>query len=420
MPEAYIIGSFSTAFGRKPNSDYRALAREAVEGALADSGLRDGRGLGQAYFGNCLLHTQGQTMIRGQACMTGLTEDGTLPERIPIANVEAACATGSLALNLAWKDVLSGQTDLALAVGVEKLYDPSAPNRMLREIGGGFDRFDEARWLGEYRALAERAGVAWAPDADRSIAMDTYAAQASYHMRRYGTTREQIASAAAKNHVHGSLNPKAQYRFPMTREQVLADRQVSGPLTRAMCAPIGDGAAGAIVCSEAYLKRLPGETRARAIRIRASAISGGKHRAPDEPSLSRVAADRAYERAGVGPEDVDVAEVHDATSFCEIYQLEMLRLCPEGEGGRFVESGATALGGRLPTNTSGGLVSKGHPIAATGLSMISEIVGQLRGEAEGRQVANARLGLVENGGGVIGLEEAVCAVTILEAPAGRQ
>jgi acetyl-CoA acetyltransferase len=246
--------------------------------------------------------------------------------------------------------------------------------------------------------------------------MDTYGIQASYHMHRYGTTREQIAIAAAKNHVHGSLNPKAQYRFRMTKEEVLADRPVSGPLTRAMCAPIGDGAAAAIVCSEDRLRSLPEETRARAVRIRASAVSGGKHRAPDEPSLSRVAADRAYEMASLGPEDVGVAEVHDATSFCELYQMEMLRFCPEGEGGRLVESGATALGGRIPVNTSGGLVSKGHPIAATGLSMVSEIVTQLRGEAEGRQVEGARGGLIENGGGVIGLEEAVCGVTILEGP----
>jgi acetyl-CoA acetyltransferase len=214
--------------------------------------------------------------------------------------------------------------------------------------------------------------------------------------------------------MHGSLNPKAQYRFRMTKEEVLADRPVSGPLTRAMCAPIGDGAAAAIVCSEDRLGALPAEVRRRAVRIRASAVSGGKHRAPDEPSLSRITGDRAYEMAGVGPEDIGVAEVHDATSFCEIYQLEMLRFCSEGAGGHFVESGATTLGGRLPVNTSGGLVSKGHPIAAAGLSMILEIVAQLRREAEGRQVEGDRIGPVENGGGVIGLEEAVCAVTILE------
>jgi acetyl-CoA acetyltransferase len=416
MDQVFIIGSFSTEFGRWIGKDHRALAREAVHGVLGDAGLSDGLAVGQVYFGNCLLHVSGQSMIRGQACLSPLMEQGVLPERLPIANIEGACATGSLALHLAWKDVLSGQNDIALAIGVEKLYDPTAPGQVLKEIGGGFDRFDQERWLNEYRDVAARSGAMWAPSSDRSIAMDTYGIQASYHMHRYGTTREQIAIAAAKNHVHGSLNPKAQYRFRMTKEEVLADRPVSGPLTRAMCAPIGDGAAAAIVCSEDRLRSLPEETRARAVRIRASAVSGGKHRAPDEPSLSRVAADRAYEMASLGPEDVGVAEVHDATSFCELYQMEMLRFCPEGEGGRLVESGATALGGRIPVNTSGGLVSKGHPIAATGLSMVSEIVTQLRGEAEGRQVEGARGGLIENGGGVIGLEEAVCGVTILEGP----
>jgi acetyl-CoA acetyltransferase len=414
MSNAYVIGSFSTAFGRWPVKDHRALARDAVLGVLQDAGLADGGALRQAYFGNCLMHMIGQTMIRGQTCLSDLMDQGVLPERLPIVNVEGACATGSLAFHLAWKDVLSGQSDLALAIGVEKLYDPAVPGRVLEEIGGGFDRFDQQRWIDEYARLAARAGVEWSPGPERSIAMDTYGVQASYHMHRYGTTREQIAIAAAKNHMHGSLNPKAQYRFRMTKEEVLADRPVSGPLTRAMCAPIGDGAAAAIVCSKDRLGALPAEVRRRAVRIRASAVSGGKHRAPDEPSLSRIAGDRAYEMAGVGPEDIGVAEVHDATSFCEIYQLEMLRFCSEGAGGHFVESGATTLGGRLPINTSGGLVSKGHPIAATGLSMILEIVAQLRREAEGRQVEGARIGLVENGGGVIGLEEAVCAVTILE------
>jgi acetyl-CoA acetyltransferase len=416
MRDVYVIGSFSTAFGRWAAKDHRALAKDAVLGVLQDAGLADGSALGQAYFGNCLMHMIGQTMIRGQTCLSDLMEQGVLPKRLPIVNVEGACATGSLAFHLAWKDVLSGQTDLALAIGVEKLYDPSAPGSVLEEIGGGFDRFDQQRWISEYRALAARAEVEWSPGPERSIAMDTYSVQASYHMHRYGTTREQIAVAAAKNHMHGSLNPKAQYRFPMTKEEVLADRPVSGPLTRAMCAPIGDGAAAAIVCSEDGLRKLPHEVRRRALRIRASAVSGGKHRTPDEPSLSRIAGDRAYEMAAVAPEDIDVAEVHDATSFCEIYQMEMLRFCPDGDGGRFVESGATTLGGRLPVNTSGGLISKGHPIAATGLSMIAEIAAQLRREAEGRQLDGARIGLVENGGGVIGLEEAVCVVTILESP----
>jgi acetyl-CoA acetyltransferase len=148
--------------------------------------------------------------------------------------------------------------------------------------------------------------------------------------------------------------------------------------------------------------------------VKATVLTGGKYRDPDEPGLSRTAAEQAYQMAGIGPEDIDVAEVHDATSFCEIYQAEMLGFCPEGEGGKFVESGATMLEGKLPINTSGGLVSKGHPVGATGLSMIYELATQLRGEAGSRQVKNAEFALQENGGGVIGLEEAACSVVILQ------
>jgi acetyl-CoA acetyltransferase len=197
-------------------------------------------------------------------------------------------------------------------------------------------------------------------------------------------------------------------------DEVLADREISFPLTRAMCSPLGDGAAAALLCSEEALQNFAPAVRARAVRVRASELSGGKYRRLDEPGLSRIAADKAYARAGLQPGDIQLAEVHDATSFCEIYQLEMLRLCEEGRGGRFVESGATALGGRLPVNLSGGLVSKGHPVGATGLSMVYEMCLQLRGEAGPRQVQGATLGLIENGGGVMGFDEAACAVHILE------
>jgi acetyl-CoA acetyltransferase len=244
--------------------------------------------------------------------------------------------------------------------------------------------------------------------------MDTYAMQAAWHMRHHGTTREQIAFGASKNHAMGALNPKAQYRFELTPEQVLADREVSWPLTRSMCSPIGDGAAAALLCSAQVLAELPAAVRERAVRVRASALSGGKYRALDEPGLSQVAARKAYAAAGIGPQDVDVAEVHDATSFCEIYQSEMLGFCDIGQGGPFVGSGATALGGRMPINLSGGLVSKGHPVGATGLSMVYELVQQLRGECGARQVPGADIALAENGGGVIGFDEAACCVTVLQ------
>jgi acetyl-CoA acetyltransferase len=246
--------------------------------------------------------------------------------------------------------------------------------------------------------------------------MDTYAMQACWHMWKWGTTQEQIAIAASKNHYNGSLNPKAQYQFEVPVEKVLEDYLVSYPLTRSMCAPIGDGGAAAILCSEEYLKSLPQEVRSRAVKVTASVLASGKHRSISEPSLSNWAAKRAYEMAEIGPQDIDVAELHDATSFCEIYQAEMMEFCPMGEGGTFIESGATKLDGSIPVNTSGGLVSKGHPVGSTGLSMIYEIITQLRGEAGARQVPDAKIGLSENGGGVISTEEFTCSITILENP----
>jgi acetyl-CoA acetyltransferase len=413
MSQAYLLGSFCTPFGRFASKNHLALAREALDGVLNDAGLSDGQKIGKAYFGSVLMHMVGQTMIRGQTCLLPLMEEGLLPERLPIVNVEGACATGSIALNLARKEILAGEEDLVLAIGVEKMHEPEDPGRVLGFIEGGLDQFGRERWMREYGGIARTIGGSWDPKPGRSIAMDTYALQAQEHMHRWGTTAHQIACAAAKNHNHGSLNPNAQYRFRMTPDEVLNDRMVSAPLTRAMCAPTGDGAAAALVCSERFLKQQPKAVQSRAVRILASAIAGGKFRMPGETGLSRVAADKAYAAAGVGPQDIDFAEVHDATSFCELFQVEMLRFCEPGQGGSFVASGATTLGGEKPVNVSGGLVSKGHPIAATGLSMVNELCTQLRAEAGDRQVPDAKLGLAENGGGVLGLEEAVCSVVIL-------
>jgi acetyl-CoA acetyltransferase len=299
-------------------------------------------------------------------------------------------------------------------MGVEKLVSPDDPARTAAIFATGIDQLQPQRWHDYYSRAGEQAGKRFETGPGRTVFMDTYAMQAAWHMQRYGTTQRQIAVGAAKNHHHGSLNPKAQYRFELTVDEVLADREISFPLTRAMCSPLGDGAAAALLCSEEALQHFAPAVRDRAVRIRASTLSGGKYRRLDEPGLSRIAADKAYARAGLKPGDIQLAEVHDATSFCEIYQLEMLRLCAEGQGGRFVESGATALGGKLPVNVSGGLVSKGHPVGATGLSMVYEMCLQLRGEAGPRQVKGATLGIIENGGGVMGFDEAACAVHILE------
>jgi acetyl-CoA acetyltransferase len=421
MRDVFVIGTHCTTFGKKPTESFKGLTRETYLGVLADVGWERGDAIDFVYFGNCAMHGVKQGTIRGQVCTIELVDDGLLPRRTPLINVEGGCATGSMALHSAYKDIRSGASEVVLAMGVEKLFlpkaakDPESKQKMMKGFLNGVDNFDLPRLFDEYRRAAEFAGVSFSPETSHSVFMDTYAIQAAVHMKRYGTTQEQIAAGAAKNHSYGAMNPLAQYRFAMTVEEVLADREISYPFTRAMCAPIGDGAASALLCSEDHLATLPTDVQRRAVRVAATALAGGYYRAIDEPSLSRVAAERAYAHAGLGPSDIDVVELHDASSFSEIYQLEMLGFAPEGGGGPMVASGATGPGGTLPVNTSGGLVSKGHPVGATGLSMVHELTLQLRGEAGPRQVPGARRALAENGGGVIGLEEAACAVTILEA-----
>jgi len=244
--------------------------------------------------------------------------------------------------------------------------------------------------------------------------MDVYAAFCRHHMARFGTTQRQMAAVSAKNHQHSVENPRAQFRRAFTIEDVLAARLIAWPLTLPMCSPISDGAAAALVCTPSYATKL-GQS-ARAIRIRASVLMSGDRRDPDrmEDHVARKASRRAYEDAGLGPEDVNVVECHDATAFGEILKSALIGFFPFGEGGAAAERGETRIGGRVPFNPSGGLESKGHPIGATGLGQVFEIVGQLRGEAGARQVDRARIGLVENGGGLRGIEEAAVAITLLE------
>lgn len=416
MQDTYIIGTFSTPFEKMPEKSFKELTREAYLGVLDDVGTEVANDIEQAYFGNCGMGTFGQACIRGQVSFTPLINEGLFPERVPIINVEGACATASLAFHGAWKDILSGQSELSLAIGVEKTFIPNNPDKIQEIFDGGIDQLDTDEWKNYYKEAGELAGKSFDPDnGEGTVFMDTYAMQAAYHMKKYGTTQRQIAAVSSKNHYHGSLNPKAQYRFEVSIDKAMEDRPISFPLTRSMCAPIGDGAAAALICSADYLEKLPAKVQARAIKIRASVLSGGKYRDLDEPGLSSVAAQKAYKQSGLTPDDIDIAEVHDATSFCEIYQCEMLGFCDEGQGGAYVESGATSLGGSRPVNLSGGLVSKGHPIGATGLSMIDELTQQLRGEAGARQADNPKIGLAENGGGVMGFDEAACSIIILEA-----
>ncbi len=401
----WIAGIGMTPFGVHQDQTNHDLARSAVHDALVDAGDSNAQDLDIAFFAsatNGLL--QGQAMISGQIAMRDMGVQG-----IPVHNVENACATGASAFALAATQIRAGEADVALAVGSEKMHigdsprtmalfdsaydvtDPTALERTLKELGGEVDDSDVGH---------------------RSIFMDIYAAMARNHMRTYGTTASQVAAVAAKNHVHAVHNTRAHYRQAMTIEQVLAARALSHPLTVPMCAPITDGAAAVVLASDEGLRRLGAQ---RPVRVLASVVGTGTDRDTTqyEGHVSQLAARTAYERAGVGPKDIDVAEVHDATAFGEIAQTEMLGLVNPGEGGPAAARGETTLGGRIPVNTSGGLESKGHPIGATGLGQLFELTEQLRGTAGPRQVEGAQIAIAENGGGFHRGEEAVASVIIL-------
>ena len=270
------------------------------------------------------------------------------------------------------------------------------------------------------RLVAIGAGVDAPPgttsERPYSVFMDVYAAFARHHMKAYGVTQRQLAIIAAKNHVHAVHNERAQYRKAMSVDEVLAAPPITFPLTLPMCAPVSDGAAAAILCTASALKRL-NISRSRAIRVDASVLRATMVRQGSDLAqhLTRLAANDAYQKAGLAPSDVDVAEVHDATAMGELIQTENLGFCALGDGGRLAESGATTLGGRIPVNPSGGLESKGHPISATGLGQAFELVTQLRGEAGARQVGGARIAALENGGGFWGVEEAIGYVGLFSA-----
>lgn len=411
--DVYIIGVGMIKFGKYLEKGVKILTGEALELVLKDCGLtRDD--IEAAWFSNTGwgMYTF-QHSIRGQVA---LTANGL--EKIPVTNVENACASGSTALHGAWTAIKAGLYDCVLAVGTEKLYDEDR-GKVMRGFMAGTDVEETmariAQWQAGEKKRKEQEAKDKAKDAapekpgGHSVFMDFYAAGARRHMEKYGSTQRQLACVAAKNHNNSTLNPLAQYTFPQTVEQVLEDRLVSYPLTRAMCAPIGDGSAAAIICSEDYLKKHPSN---RAVKIRASVLEGGARKGTND--ISERASKKAYEKAGLGPEDIDVMEVHDATAFGEIAQMEALGFCAEGEGGILAESGATALDGRIPVNPSGGLISRGHPIGASGLAQIYELVTQLRGEAGKRQIKKHRIAMTENGGGTIGAGEAAMTMHILE------
>ena len=404
----FVVGVGMTQLGKMPDRSVKDLTREAVMLAHDDAGATV-EDIDAAWFANTRQPMlEGQNTVRGQIALRPLGFDG-----IPIANVENACASGSTALLQAVAFLKAGMADVALVVGAEKMFFPEKRDAMLAAFKGGTDIHAMAETEQWVRSLATDVMPEGLDETTgRSFFMDVYAAFARQHMMTFGTTVRQLAVVAAKNHRHSTMNPLSQYRSDMSVEEVLADKPVCWPFTRAMCAPISDGAAAAVVCSEASLKHFD---QARAIEIRGLSLASGTRREIGDYAnhIGRRAALQAFGQAGIAPADVDVAEVHDATSFAEIQQIENLGLCPMGEGGAFSESGATSLGGQVPVNPSGGLVSKGHPVGATGIAQIFELVTQLRNEAGDRQVDGARVAVAENGGGFFDVEEAATTVTVL-------
>lgn len=408
--EVYIAGVGMTPFGKHLETSVKQLTRAAVEDALADAGC-DKSQLQGAFFGNSTQgHMEGQHMIRGQLALRAMGID-----KVAVINVENACASASTAFHLAVNYVKAGAADIVLAVGAEKMFSTDKA-RTFSAFDGAWDVHDTEN--GKRRLLEMGEGIE-PPEGSvstkpYSVFMDIYASMGRMHMREYGTTQRQFAAVSAKNHGHSVHNPLAQYRQAYSIDEILGAPPITYPLTLPMCSPVSDGAAAAIVCSEAGLALLRGR-RSRAIRVLATVLQTGSDRPATslDRHLVRQGSLRAYEQAGVAPQDVSVAEVHDATAIGEIIQSEVLGLCEPGMGGVAAERGETTIGGRIPINPSGGLESKGHPIGATGLGQIYELVTQLRGETGARQVEGARIAIAENGGGLCGVEEAVASITIL-------
>jgi acetyl-CoA acetyltransferase len=399
-----------TVFGRHPERPLHDLAGEALAGALKDAGCTTSD-LGIAFdAGVTNGPLQGQLSIPGQVVLAKLGI-----EAIPIFNVENGCASGSSAFHLAAQSLRAGTTDVALAIGAEKMNVPDKLKALaLFEAGWDVSRAEE-----NYRMLAKLGeGIEVPPgsesDKPYSRFMAIYAALCRNHMKTFGTTQRQIAALSAKDHGHSVHNPYSQFRKPFTVDEILAAPPITYPLTLPMCAPLSDGSAAAILCTEERLERI-GAHRSRCIKVAASVMRSFSNRRADqfELNVGRLAANQAYEQAGLGPGDTDVAEVHDASAMGEIIQAENLGLVPLGQGGPAAERGEFTLGGRIPINPSGGLESKGHPLGATGLGMLYELVTQLRGEAGARQVPGARHAIQENGGSMQGVEEAAVAIHIL-------
>ncbi len=404
MRNVAIVGAAMTRFGKYPDRGLKDLSHEAVTAALDSAGM-DKKDAEVAVVGNAAAGlVTGQECIRAQVILRDIGID-----KIPMVNTENACASSSTAMQVAWLYVASGMYDIALVLGVEKMYTEDK-GRMMAAFGAGTDVEQLRAMMEQIKPPSEKkAGVESGAGKSRSVFMDLYAAGARAHMAKYGTTKEQFGRIAVKNHNNGSLNPHAQYRERYSLEEILASPPVAEPLTRLMCAPIGDGAAAAILVAEEKARQYT----TKPVWVRGSALVTGSDRPSEDGGTAARAARSALKMAGMTTQDINVLEVHDASAPAELMLYEELGLCPEGEGGRLIDEGVTEIPGRLPVNTSGGLITKGHPVGATGVSQVYEIWLQLRGEAGDRQVEGAKAGMTHNGGGMVRGEAAATTVHIL-------
>jgi acetyl-CoA acyltransferase len=392
MERVVVAGGGMTAFGKFLNRNLRSLTKEAVDAALSDAcaSLSD---VELVVFGNAMAGmVSGQECVRAEAALRETELFGR-----PMINVENACASGSTAVHVARMAVASGQCEAALAIGAEKLAHTDKTV--------AFRAMESAVDQEEADDLKRRFGI---QGNERSIFMDVYAELTRAYMKRSGAGPEDFAAVAVKSHQAAALNPKAQFRNEVSAAEVLQSRMIAEPLTLLMCSPIADGAAAVLVTTEAWARR----HGSHYVYLAASALVTGAGDRGGRTGSSR-AAERAYRQAGVEPRDVDVVELHDASAPAELMHYEDLQLCGEGEGAELLRSGATALGGRLPVNPSGGLLSKGHPVGATGVAQIVELIDQLRGRCGARQRDGAKVALADNGGGFIGTDAAVAVATIL-------
>ncbi|MFH1125597.1 MAG: thiolase domain-containing protein [Candidatus Altiarchaeota archaeon] len=368
-----IIGVGMTKFGEFWDKGYRNLITEAGSKAIIDAKI-DGKDIDAVYVGS-----MSPGRLIGQEHVGALVADYAGLVGIPATRVEAACASGGLALHQAYLAIKSGLYDIVVVGGVEKMTDVTTEHATV--------------------ALAGAADQEW--EVFHGITFPgLYAMMARRHMMDYGTTEEQISLVAVKNHANGKLNPYAQFQFEVNLEEVMNSSMVADPLRLLHCSPITDGAAAVILANEEKAKKIC----EKPVWIKGSALATDTLSLHERKSITRVEASinagkKAYQMAGVKPKDIDFAEVHDCFTIAEILAVESLGFCKIGEGGKLTEDGETKIGGRIPVNTSGGLKAKGHPVGATGIAQAIEATWQLRGEAEKRQVKNAKIGLTQNVGG---------------------